>query len=191
MVNMPDGSQNGDDQHAARGKVEDGQTQGRGLKGGSSEVDQPSHCCHHSSCHSSQSHKQSQVIWKQEAEVKSCHNANCRSSAATGLCTTCQSGESQPKQPNHQSQRSGRRMDKGISSPGTGNEIEASPGSQRSTLNSTQDVRSEKESCGSRRRTARAVISGGWAFLSSFIGPPLFSSQEKSGVDANHSADAS
>lgn len=114
----------------------------------------PSHCCHHSSCHSSQSHKQSQVIWKQEAEVKSCHNANCRSSAATGLCTTCQSGESQPKQPNHQSQRSGRRMDKGISSPGTGNEIEASPGSQRSTLNSTQDVRSERESCGSRRRTA-------------------------------------
>ena len=102
----------------------------------------------------SQSQKQSQVIWKQEAEVKSYHKANCQSSAATGLCTACQSGESQPKQPNHQSQRSGRRMDKGISSPGTGNEIEASPGSQRSTLNSTQDVRSEKESCGSRRRTA-------------------------------------
>ena len=56
MVNMPDGSQNGDDQHAARGNVEDGRTQGSQLKGGSSEVDQPGHCCHHSSCHSHKCH---------------------------------------------------------------------------------------------------------------------------------------
>ena len=42
-----------------------------------------------------------------------------------------------------------------------------------------------------RRRTVPALISGGLAFFSSFIGPPLFSSQEKSRVDANYSADAS
>ena len=57
MVNMPDGSQNSDDrQHATRGKMEDGRTQGIELKGGSSEVDQPSHCCHHISCHSHKCH---------------------------------------------------------------------------------------------------------------------------------------
>ena len=41
---------------------------------------------------------------------------------------------------------------------------------------------------GGRRRTAWVVTSGGLAFVNNFIGPPLFSGQEKSGVDANLSA---